>query len=215
MKSKLLKPNNEMTKVQKLTATAIMGAMATVLMFVKISVPMFMPWFIKFDLSELPALIAAFAVGPLSGVCVCLIKNLVNLMSSYSAGVGELSNFLIGCGLVIPAGLIYKSNKTKKNALIGALVGSVTMALVSLPSNYFIVYPAYVSMGFMPMDAIIQAYQALNPKVETLLDALVWFNMPFTLVKGLCSTAVTMAVYKYISPIIKGKGGRKKTAQQG
>ena len=130
-------------------------------------------------------------------------------MSSYSAGVGELSNFLIGCGLVIPAGLIYKANKTKKNALIGALVGSVTMALVSLPSNYFIVYPAYVSMGLMPMDAIIQAYQAINPKVETLLDALVWFNMPFTLVKGLCSTAVTMAVYKYISPVIKGKGGKK------
>lgn len=211
MKNDLLKPNTEISKVHQLTSTAVMGAMATVLMFLEIPIPV-MPWFIKLDLSELPALIAAFAIGPLSGVCVCLIKNLVNLINSYSAGIGELSNFILGCAFVIPAGLIYKANKTRKNAFLGALAGSAVMALVSIASNYFIVYPVYAAL-LMPMETIIEAYQKINPRVETLTDALVWFNMPFTFFKGMCCTAVTMAVYKYISPILKGKGGRGRTAE--
>ncbi len=208
MKSNIFKPNREISKTRQLTVTAILGAMASVLMFAEISLPMFIPDFVKFDLSDLPALIAAFAVGPMSGVCVCLIKNLVNIGVTYSAGIGELANFLIGCGLVIPAGLVYKMKKTRKTAIIGALLGSVVMALVSIPVNYFISYPFYARL--MAMEAIIEAYQKLNPKVETLLDALIWFNMPFTFVKGLCSTAVTVAVYKYLSPVLKhGTADRK------
>ncbi len=198
----ILKPNNETSKVRQLTVTALMGAMSAVLMFIQIPVPMFMPGFIKFDLSELPALIAAFAIGPVSGACVCLIKNLINLLSTSTGGVGELSNFILGCAFVVPAGLIYKSKKTKKTAVIGAVAGAAVMAVLSIPSNYFITYPIYTN--FMSMDAIIGAYQALNPKVETLLDALIWFNMPFTFIKGMASTVVAVAVYKYISPVIKG-----------
>ncbi|MDE6593466.1 MAG: ECF transporter S component [Oscillospiraceae bacterium] len=201
MKSSIFKPNREISKTRQLTVTAILGAMASALMFAEVSLPMFIPGFVKFDLSDLPALIAAFAVGPMSGVCVCLIKNLVNIGITYSAGIGELANFLIGCGLVIPAGLVYKVKKTRKTAIIGALLGAVVMALISIPVNYFISYPFYARL--MAMEAIIEAYQKLNPKVETLLDALVWFNMPFTFVKGLCSTVVTVAVYKYISPVLK------------
>ena len=198
----ILKPNNETSKVRQLTVTALMGARSAVLMFIQIPVPMFMPGFIKFDLSELPALIAAFAIGPVSGACVCLIKNLINLLSTSTGGVGELSNFILGCAFVVPAGLIYKSKKTKKTAVIGAVAGAAVMAVLSIPSNYFITYPIYTN--FMSMDAIIGAYQALNPKVETLLDALIWFNMPFTFIKGMASTVVAVAVYKYISPVIKG-----------
>ncbi|MCM1577731.1 MAG: ECF transporter S component [Ruminococcus sp.] len=201
MKNNIFKPNKEISKTRQLTITALMGAMASVLMFAEISLPMFIPDFVKFDLSELPALIAAFAVGPMSGVFVCLIKNLVNIGITYSAGIGELANFIIGCGLVIPAGLVYKAKKTRRTAIIGALLGSVVMALISIPVNYFISYPFYTR--FMEMETIIKAYRALNPNVETLLDALVWFNMPFTFVKGLCSTAVTVAVYKYLSPVLK------------
>lgn len=201
MKNQFFKPNTEISRVRQLTVTALMGAMSAVLMFIQIPVPMLMPGFIKFDLSELPALIASFAVGPLSGVCVCLIKNIVNLFSTSTGGVGELSNFILGCALVVPAGLIYKVKKTRLTAAIGSLAGAVIMALLSILSNYFIVYPVYAK--FMPMEAILEAYRALNPNVETLLDALVWFNMPFTFVKGLASGVVTMAVYKYLSPALK------------
>jgi len=120
MKNKIFSPNTETPKVRQLTVTALMGAMSAVLMFIQLPVPMFMPSFIKFDLSELPALIASFAIGPLSGACVCLIKNIINLFSTSTGGVGELSNFILGCAFVVPAGLIYKAKKTKTTAIIGA-----------------------------------------------------------------------------------------------
>ena len=187
---------------RKLAVTAILGAAASALMFVAFSVP-FMPSFIQVDVSELPALIAAFSMGPLSGVGVCLIKNLVHLLATTTGGVGELSNFLLGAAFVLPAGLVYKFRKNRMGAFLGALIGAVAMAVASLPVNYFITYPVYTL--FMPMDAIIGAYQVINPNVHSLLDALVWFNMPFTFGKGMLSVAITFLVYKRISPIIKGK----------
>ncbi len=187
---------------RKLAVTAILGAVAAALMFVAFSVPL-MPNFIQLDVSELPALIAAFSMGPLSGVAVCLIKNLVHLLATSTGGVGELSNFLLGTAFVLPAGLIYKASKSRKGALIGSLAGAAAMAVASLPANYFITYPVYTL--FMPMEAIIGAYQLINPHVDSLLDALIWFNMPFTFCKGLISVAVTFLIYKKISPIIKGK----------
>ncbi|MBQ5332721.1 MAG: ECF transporter S component [Oscillospiraceae bacterium] len=213
MKNEIFKPNTETSKVRQLTVTAMMGAMAAVLMFFDFPVPMFMPGFIKFDLSELPALITSFAIGPLSGAGVCLLKNLLNILikGTTTGGVGELSNFILGCAFVVPAGLIYKSKKNKTRAIIGATAGAAAMAVFSIFSNYFFIYPIYTK--FMPIEAIIGAYQKLNPKVETLLDALIWFNLPFTFIKGMCSTVLTVAVYKYISPILK-HGRTRKTVSE-
>ena len=188
--------------IRKMTMTALLGALATVLMFLSFKVP-FMPSFISLDFSELPALIAAFSMGPLSGAAVCLIKNLINLFASSTGGVGELSNFLLGCCFVLPAGLIYRYKKTRMGALIGALSGAVLMAVVSAFTNYFIVYPIYTN--FLALDAIMGMYQAINPNVETLWEALWVFNVPFTFMKGMCSVVITFLVYKKISPLIHGK----------
>ena len=188
-----------------ITMTAMLSAVAFVLMFLEFNVP-FMPSFIKMDLSELPALIGAFAMGPASGVIICLIKNLLHLLMSTTGGVGELSNFILGALFVIPAGLMYKKKKGRKSALIGSLIGAVVMAVVSVFSNYFIVYPVYTA--FMPMDTIISMYQAILPSADTLLKCLVIFNMPFTFVKGLINVIITFLIYKHISPIIKGTQGK-------
>lgn len=187
--------------VRTITLTGLFGALSAVLMMISFNVPL-MPSFIKMDFSELPALIAAFAMGPLSGAMVCLVKNLINVMFSTTGGVGEFSNFILGCAFVIPAGLIYKRNKSKRSALIGSLIGAVFMAVFSVFSNYFIVYPVY-SM-FMPIEAIIGMYHEIYPGINNLLQALIIFNMPFTFIKGLCSIIITFAIYKHISPIIKG-----------
>ncbi len=181
--------------------TAMLAAVSSVLMFFSFNVPL-MPAFIKMDFSELPALIASFALGPISGVTVCLVKNLVNLFFTTTSGVGELSNFLLGALFVAPAGWIYSKMKRRKGALIGSLVGAVTMAIVSVFTNYYVVYPIYTA--FMPMEAIMGMYQAINPAVENLWQALLWFNMPFTFLKGMASVAITFVIYKKISPIIKG-----------
>lgn len=187
---------------RKLAVTAVMAAVAAVLMFVSFSVPL-MPEFIKMDLSEMPALIAAFSMGPLSGVAVCFVKNLINVLTTHTAGVGELCNFLLGTAFVLPAGLVYQKINSRKGALAGSLVGAAAMAVCSLPLNYFVTYPMYALV--MPMDAVLDLYRVINPNVHTLFDALLWFNVPFTLIKGLLDTAITFLVYKKLSPIIKGQ----------
>ncbi|MBP1550833.1 MAG: ECF transporter S component [Oscillospiraceae bacterium] len=191
------------TDTRKLTSVAMLSAVSTVLMFFSFNVPL-MPSFIKMDLSELPALIASFTFGPVSGVTVCLIKNLINLFFTTTGGVGELSNFLLGTMFVFPAGFIYQKMRTKKGAMIASVIGAATMAVLSIFTNYFITYPVYANL-MAPMEAIIGAYQAINPNVETLIDALVWFNMPYTFVKGMLSVVITMLIYKPLAPILRGK----------
>ena len=144
-------------RTHKIAVTAMLSAVATILMALDFPIPFLIPTFVKMDFSELPALLAAFSLGPVSGAVVCLVKNLVNLTMSSTNGVGELCNFLLGICFVIPAGLIYRYKKTRAGALIGALVGAVVMALCSVPVNYFISYPFYTV--FMPLDVIIGMYQ--------------------------------------------------------
>ena len=190
--------------VRFLAVTAMLSAVAYVLMFLDFSVP-FMPGFIKMDLSELPALIGAFSMGPSCGIFVCLIKNLIHLTITSTGGVGELSNFILGVAFVLPAGLIYKFKKTRKSALIGALTGMVVMGVLSVFSNYFLTYPIFYN--FMSKEAILSAYHAIVPwaKIDSILQCLVCFNMPFTMLKGLFSVFITMLVYKPLSPILKGR----------
>lgn len=188
--------------VRYMTMTAMLSAVAFALMFFDFSIPFLVPSFIEMDLSELPALIGSFAMGPWYGVLICLVKNLIHLFMTSTGGVGELSNFILGAAFVLPAGLIYQRKKSKKNAIIGSFVGAASMALLSVVSNYFIVYPAYTA--FMPMDTILAMYQEIWPGADTLLKCLVIFNMPFTFVKGMISVVITLFIYKHISPIIKG-----------
>ncbi|MEA4832775.1 MAG: ECF transporter S component [Oscillospiraceae bacterium] len=197
--------------LRKITITGILAAVATVLMYLDISLP-FLPSFLKFDFSDMPALLASFSMGPISGVMVCLIKNFFNVITSQTGGVGELSNFLLGVLFVVPAGLIYKIKKTRKSALTGALIGAVSMAAGSLITNYYIVYPIYTLL--MPMETIIGFYKAINPNVTSLWDALLWFNLPFTLCKCLIDTAIVFILYKKMSPIIKGKNENAHSEQQ-
>ena len=191
------------TNTRKLTSVAMLSAVSTVLMFFSFNVPL-MPSFIKMDLSELPALIAAFTFGPISGVTVCFIKNLVNVFFTTTGGVGEISNFLLGAMFVAPAGFIYQKMKTKKGAMIASVVGAATMAGLSVFTNYYVVYPVYSNL-MAPMEAILGAYRAINPNVETLMDALLWFNMPYTFIKGMLSVVITMFIYKPLAPILRGK----------
>ena len=195
---------NSTSKVRVLTGTAMLGAVAAVLMYLEFPIPI-MPAFVKLDVSELPALIASFAYGPVSGILVCLIKNLIKLPSTSTAAVGELFNFVMGALFVGVAGLIYKRNKTRKGAIVGALLGALVMAVVSVPYNYFIVYPAYVVMYHLPLDAIIGMYQAINPNVNGLLACLLVFNLPFTFVKGALDAVICFLVYKPLSPILHGR----------
>ncbi|MCH5171199.1 MAG: ECF transporter S component [Oscillospiraceae bacterium] len=200
---------NNITKKRKINtraiaATAMLSALAYALMFIEISVPI-MPFFIKFDISDLPALIASFAYGPVSGIVVCLVKNVINIfVKSQTFGIGELSNFLLGVLFVVPAGIIYKRKKTRGGAVLGAAVGAILSAVICFFSNYYIVYPLYAKL-LMPNEVILSAYQAILPSVKNLREAIFIFNVPFTFCKFAIDAIFTFLIYKRISPILKGK----------
>ncbi len=188
--------------VRKLTVTALLGAAATILMFISFGLPI-LPSYLKVDFSEMPALLASFALGPVYGAAVCLIKNLVNLTATTTGGVGELCNFLLGVLFVVPAGLLYRRHSSRKTALIGMIVGALVMSAGSVLVNYYIVYPTYLLV--MPEDAIVGMYSALVPAANSIFKGILVFNLPLTFVKGVLDAIITFVLYKRLSPVLKGR----------
>ena len=190
-------------RVRLITLTAILTAIAVILQYLEFPVPFFIPSFVKFDFSDLPAILATFLVSPVSGVTVCLLNNLIHLAISQSVGVGELCNFLLGVVMVIPAWLIYRIKPTKMTALIAMIAGSLIAAVLSLFINYYITYPFYESFYGLPMDAIIGMYKEINGGVGSLWDALIWFNMPFTFVKFAIDSVIVFFIYKPLARAVR------------
>ena len=190
-----------------LTVAAMLSAVAFILMFIEFPIPMLIPAFIKMDFSDLPALLGAFALGPVYGVIISFMKNLLHIVikGTSTACVGELSNFILGAIFSAVAGYLYKHHKSRKTAIIGAVAGAVAMGVLSGPSNYFVVYPAYVQFYHMPLEAILGMYQAILPSADSLIKCLILFNLPFTLVKGLLDAVLCMLIYKPLSPILHGR----------
>ena len=194
-------------KTHRLAVSAMLTAVAAVLQFLEFSIPL-VPSFIKLDFSDLPALLGTFSLGPVYGVAIQLVKNLLHLPFGSSAGVGELSNFILGAVFVFVAGAIYKHSKSRKSALVGSVAGAAAMALISIITNYFIVYPAYVVLYGLPLEGIVGMYQeilgtvAQIPTGNALFNCLLVFNVPFTLCKGLLDVALCFLIYKPLSPLL-------------
>ena len=188
--------------LRKLVGTAMLAAVAFVLQFLEFPMPL-SPSFAKFDLSDLPALIGAFAYGPLWGVVIEAVKNALHLFQTQTGGIGELANFLMGAALVFPAGLIYQKHKSRKTALIGCTVGSLCMGVMAALANYFILLPMFEI--FMPMDEMIEAFAAVIPFIHSKLDVVLLNALPLNIIKGLVVSLVTMLLYKRLSPILKGR----------
>ena len=188
--------------VRMLTMTAVLSAIAFVLAFFEFPVPL-SPSFARMDLSDLPALIGAFAYGPVSGVLIELVKNALQLLTSSTGGIGELANFIMGSSFVVAAGLIYKHHKTKKTAILACLIASVIMGVVATVVNYFILLPVFEA--FMPLDQLIASFGEFMPFIKTKLDVVLFNAFPFNLLKGIGISIATMLLYKRLTPILKGR----------
>lgn len=193
--------NNKKTRL--IAGCGVLIAVAVILQYIEISIPI-VPAFLKLDFSDLPEIIGAFAYGPVAGCAITIIKNLIHMAVSQSGFVGELSNAILGCVFCLVAGAYYKSHKSKKGAIIGGILGAVVMAIFSVPSNYFIIYPMYYNIMGLPQPVILGMYQVLLP-VKNIFEALLVFNLPFTLVKGLIDVFFCTLVYKRISILLKGE----------
>lgn len=202
-------------QLSTLLKISLLGAISFVVMQFDFSVG-FAPEFYKMDLSDLPALIGAFSMGPLAGVLIELVKNVLHAFQTNTFGVGEFANFASGAIFVGVAGLIYMKNKTRKGAIIGMAVGTLTMGLVGSVLNYYVLIPFYSQ--FMPIEQIIGMAQLIFDNVFAPLanklgmgvdDVLItkktlviYMVFPFNLLKGLLVSIITLPLYKRLSSVL-------------
>ena len=187
--------------IRRIAACAILTALAVLLMYLEVPLP-FMPVFLKFDFSEIPVLIGSFALGPVWGIVIELMKNLIHLPVTQTMGIGELSNFITGVIYVGSAGILYRFFLTKKGAAISMLISTLILAAVSIPVNAFLTLPLYGSMMGFPIEAIIGMSAEANPLVKDKISLLLAVFVPFNLFKGIVVGTFTFFVYKPISKLI-------------
>ena len=182
-----------------MTRVAILAAAASILFLIQIPIVAFY----KLDLSNIPVLLGAFSMGPIPGMMILALKSLIGLLSSSSAGIGELADFIMGAALVLPAALIYQQNKTRKSAIIGMAVGTLCMVIAGVLANKYIMLPFYMGAFHMDMDGIIKAAGVAG--VDSEWKLLLLITGPFNLLKGVVLSVVAGLIYKPLSPILHAK----------
>lgn len=187
-----------------LTRCGILAAMAVVLYYVEIPVVAFY----KLDLSTLPAILAGFAMGPAQGMAVVVIKNLVHMLGTSTACVGEFADILMSGCFVVPASLIYRRFKSRGGALKAMAAGTVLMTIAGVLINYFVLIPAYQVLMGMPVEAIVGMGQAVWSYIDNTVKLVIFITGPFNLLKGAVLSLVTYLLYKRVSPLLHQKGGR-------
>ena len=198
--------SNTNNKTRKLVEIGMLGAIATVLMLFEFPIPFIAPPFYELDFSEVPVLVGAFALGPMAGASIELVKILINLLinGTATAFVGEIGNYLLGCSFIIPAALIYKKRKTKKNALIAMVIGTIVMTVFGCFLNAYILLPTYATAFGMPIDAIVGMGSAINANINDVMTFVIIAVAPFNIIKGIIVSVITLLIHKHISPILKG-----------
>jgi riboflavin transporter FmnP len=196
-----LKKENLNTKT--MVKISVLSVIALILMLLDFPL-WFTPTFLKFDISDVPALIGSFALGPMAGVLVQLVKNLLNLLieGSGTGGVGELANFIVGSIYVYTAGLFYYRDKTFKNAVIGMTAGVLVMTISISLINYYFMIPFYAKLFGLPIDKIVAMGSAVNKYVVDFKTLILYAVVPFNLFKGIIVTLVTLLMYKRVSPLL-------------
>ena len=192
------------SKIRTIAQVGMLGAISVILMLFEIPLP-FAPSFYEIDLSEVPVMIGCFVMGPMAGVAIEFIKILLNLVinGTVTAGVGEIANFLIGCSMIVPAGIIYKKMHTRKGAIIGMLFGTVFMAVIGCFINAFVLLPTYAKAFGMPIDALVGMGSAINPKITDLTTFVIFATATINLLKWVLVSVIVFLIYKKIRPVFK------------
>ena len=187
-----------------LTRCGLLAAMAVILYYIEIPVVAFY----KLDLSTMPAILAGFAMGPVQGAAVVIVKNLVHMLGTSTACVGEMADILMSCAFVIPASLLYRRNKTRSGALRAMLAGGAAMTVAGVLVNYFILIPAYQVLMNLPLEVIIGMGQKVLGFVDSTLKLVIFITAPFNLLKAAVLSGTTYLLYKRVSPLLHQRGGR-------
>ena len=189
---------------RELSTVAILAAIAAVLFMIEIPVVLFY----KLDLSSLPVLLGAFAMGPMPGTMILLVKAALGLLHSTSQGVGELADFIMGFAMMFPAALVYQRVKNRSGAITGMVLGTVIATIVAILTNVYIMIPFYSAAYGMPVESIVAMGTGLIPAVNSVWTFVFFITGPFNLIKWLVISVVTALVYKPLSPILPGRKSR-------
>lgn len=175
--------NNKYT-TSTMAKIAMMTAISCVLMLI-IRIPYPPLPFLKYDPADIPIFITAFAFGPVAGIIVTVIVSVLQAFVLGDDGFYGCIMHILATGIfVIVAGNIYSKYKTKKSAIIGLILGLLTLVLMMCLANY-IVTPIYTGM---PRKAVV--------------DMLLPFIVPFNLLKGGINAFITFLLYKRISEFL-------------
>lgn len=189
--------------VRKLAAMGMLTAISAVLMFFEMPLPL-MPPFLKLDISAVPILLGSFLFGPLEGVIIAFLKACIHLLSTQTAGVGELADFLITASFALTGGIVYRIWHSKKGVMVACAASVAAITIVGAIANWTILLPFYAA-AYMPYDAIIAACQALNPAITDLKGYILFGVVPFNLVKGCVVAALTVLLYTRMETILVKK----------
>lgn len=187
-----------------MTRCGILAAMAVILYYIEIPVVAFY----KLDLSTLPAILAGFAMGPLQGVAVVVIKNLVHMLGTSTACVGEMADIIMSSCFIIPASLIYRRHKDRKSAVLSMAVGTVLMTIAGVLVNYFILIPAYQTLMNLSLEVIVGMGTKVWSYIDNTVKLVIFITAPFNILKGAVLSVVTYLLYKRVSPLLHQKSAR-------
>ena len=171
--------------IQKLIYTAMLAAVAGVLMSLEFSVPM-MPPFYKVDFSDVPSVIAVFLMGPVSGICVEVIKLLIKLITvgTNTMYVGELANLIAAFLFVWPLWFLYQKLGANRKAAVEALLLSIVIRTACAGFiNANITLPLYAKAMSLPLDEVIRMVASVNPAIKDLNGFIILATIPFNVLK--------------------------------
>jgi riboflavin transporter FmnP len=191
-------------KVRTLVMSALMGAVAFVLMYFNFGVPVLSP-FAEFDASALPEIIGGFILGPVGAIEIIVVKIVLILVfkGTSSMFTGEVQNFLLSVAYVLPAIMYYRGHKTKKGAIIGLVLGTVISVVVAIFTNVYLIFPAYIRLYGMSWESILDICAAANPWIHSIPTFVAFSVVPFNVVSRVVTSLITVLVYKKISGPIK------------
>ena len=194
----------KMLSTRKMAMVGVFSATAVVLYVLDFPVP-FAPPFYKLDFSEIPVLVGSFAFGPVAGVMIEFVKILLKLLlkGTDTAFVGDLANFMVGCSFILPASFLYQFKKSKKNAILGCITGTLVMTVFGTAFNAVYLIPAFAKLYGMPLDVIIAMGTKIHASIDNVVSLVVMCVAPLNLVKGTSVSLITVLVYKKLSPILK------------
>ncbi|MBQ7408693.1 MAG: ECF transporter S component [Clostridia bacterium] len=190
---------------RRIAKLGIFSALAVILYFLNFPLPFF-PSFLEIHLSDLPALICGFSMGPLGGFLVILVKILIKLPFSSTMCVGELADLITGSAFVLPASFLYKNGRTRKSAVIGMLIGSLCSVATAVVSNWLIIIPFYLNVMHVSIEALAEMCSSVIPFITAQNFYACYIPLsviPFNLLRCLIASLVTFFVYKRVSTLLK------------